>query len=273
VHFHEVGAVDAIVDIVGVCAGLEALGIDQLYASSVPWGEGWVDSMHGKLPVPAPATLQILAAVGAPMRPAPGPGEHVTPTGAALVAQLATFEQPAMKLARVGVGAGTRVTAWPNVARLILGEPVGSSALIQIETNIDDMNPQFYEAISQRLFAAGALDVWLVPVQMKKGRPGTILTVLAAAEREAALADLILRETTTLGLRVQPIHRHEGKREIRTIQTPLGPARVKLKQLGDEVVGVTPEYADVVKLAEASGLEIRRAWDIVYQASQSLLPK
>lgn len=268
VHFHEVGALDAIVDIVGAAAGLHALGIEALYASAVPLGPGWVETAHGRLPLPAPATLELLAEVGAPTRPALGPGELVTPTGAALLAQFARFGQPALRLQRIGYGAGQRDFSWPNVARLWLGEAVDELAptvLVQIETNVDDMNPELYPGVVQRLLAAGALDAWLTPVQMKKGRPGVVLSVLAPADQEAELAALILRETTTLGVRVHAVRRHEAGRELRTVETPYGPVRVKLKRLEGRVWGAAPEYEDCRQRAESHGVPVR----LVYEAAQA----
>lgn len=261
VHFHEVGALDAIVDIVGAAAGLHALGVQQLYASAAPLGSGWVQSAHGQIPVPAPATLELLAAVKAPTRPAPGPGELVTPTGAAILAQYARFEQPEMRLTRVGVGAGQRDPAWPNVARLLLGEPLAAGPMVEISANIDDMNPELYGAVTQRLFAAGARDVWLTPVQMKKGRPGVVLSLLAPASLEATLAGLLLRETTTLGVRVHAVHRHETARELRTVDTRYGPIQVKLKLIDGQVWGAMPEYDDCLRAAEAAGAPVR----VVYE--------
>ncbi|HEY7088921.1 MAG TPA: nickel pincer cofactor biosynthesis protein LarC, partial [Tepidisphaeraceae bacterium] len=238
IHFHEVGALDAIVDIVGSVAGVHELGIEKLYASALPLGHGWIDSAHGKLPLPAPATLELLAAAGAPSRTAPGLGELVTPTGAALVCELAKFEQPAMTLQRIGIGAGGRECEWPNVARLWLGTGSGqaesSNAIVQIETNIDDMNPQLYAPLSERLFKAGALDVWLAPVQMKKNRPGVLLGVLSPGAKQRELADIILRETTTLGVRVHPVQRFEAERELKTIETSFGPVQVKVKRWGGQ---------------------------------------
>ena len=266
VHFHEVGGLDAIVDIVGAAAGLHALGIERLYASAVPLGDGWVNTAHGRLPLPAPATLELLAAVHAPTRPAPGSGELVTPTGAALLTQLATFEQPEMRLLRIGLGAGQHERAWPNVARLWLGEPLADGPMVLLETNIDDMNPQLYAAASEKLFAADARDVWLTPIQMKKNRPGVLLSVLASAALEQTLADIILRETTTLGVRVQPVQRHEAWREIRPIETPYGTVNVKLKRMGDEWLGAMPEYDDCKRLAEAHGVPVR----LVYEAALAI---
>jgi pyridinium-3,5-bisthiocarboxylic acid mononucleotide nickel chelatase len=262
VHFHEVGALDAIIDIVGVCAGLHELGVSHCYASAAPLGEGWVTSAHGRIPVPAPATLNLLAGANAPLRPAPGPGELVTPTGAALLAEFADFRQPAMTLQRVGVGAGQKEFAWPNVARLLLGEATETGSHVQIETNIDDMNPELYEAVSQRLFAAGALDVWLTPIQMKKGRPGVLLSVLAPATHEGALADLILRETTTLGMRVRSVQRYEAHRTFAAVETPYGAVTIKLKWVDDQVVGVKPEYGDCLRLAGEQGVPVRQVYEV-----------
>ena len=265
VHFHEVGALDAIIDIVGVVAGLHELGIDQLYASGVPLGEGWTSSAHGRIPLPAPATLALLAQVGARNRPAPGPGELVTPTGAALLAELATFSQPLISLDRIGLGAGRKEFEWPNVARLWLGESEGTGELVELQTNIDDMNPELYAAVSARLFVAGALDVWMAPIQMKKSRPGVLLTVLSPAQHEQVLADLLLRETTTLGVRCRSVRRYEATREFRRIVTPFGEVSVKLKWVDGAISGAKPEYDECVELADSNNVPTRT----VYEAAQS----
>jgi uncharacterized protein (TIGR00299 family) protein len=303
IHFHEVGALDAIVDIVGVCAGLHELGIERLHASPLPLGHGWANTMHGKIPLPAPATLELLAAANAPTRPAPGPGELVTPTGAALLAELSTFTQPPMRLEKVGLGAGQKQFEWPNVARLWIGQSAavmsemerglgGSSGSEQIhsasairsdlanpldpgsilnevvvlETNIDNMAPELYGAVSDRLFAAGALDVWTTPIGMKKNRPATLLSVLAPVDCEDELATLILRETTTLGVRVHTLRRHVARRALRTVQTVYGEARVKLKWVEGEVVGAAPEYEDCRRLADAAHVPVRLVYDAVHAA-------
>ncbi len=271
VHFHEVGALDAIVDVVGTAAGLHALGITTLYASPVPLSHGWTNSAHGKIPLPAPATLELLAAAGAPTVPGPGPGELVTPTGAALLAQFATFVQPAMKLTRIGTGAGQRDPAWPNVARLWLGENRDASGFVELETNIDDMNPELYAAVSQRLFAAGVRDVWLTPVQMKKGRPGVLLSVLALASLETALADVMLRETTTLGVRVHPVRRHEAGREFRTVQTLYGPITLKLKVLDGEVVAAMPEFDECQRIADQRGVPARAVYEAALASGHEVI--
>lgn len=271
VHFHEVGALDAIVDIVGAAAGLHALGVTTLYASPVPLSHGWTDSAHGRLPLPAPATLELLAAAGAPTVPGPGPGELVTPTGAALLAQFAVFRQPAIRVQKIGYGAGQRDPAWPNAARLWLGAANDDAGYVQIETNIDDMNPQLYAAVSQRLFAAGARDVWLTPVQMKKGRPGVLLSALAPADLEGAMAAVMLRETTTLGVRVHPVRRHEAERELRTVQTGFGPVTVKLKRMEGRVVAAMPEWDDCQRLADQQNAPARNVYEAALASGQALV--
>ena len=278
VHFHEVGALDAIIDVVGVCAGLEALGIGELYASPAPLGEGWTNSAHGRIPLPAPATLAILSGVGAPTRPAPGPGELVTPTGAALVAELATFRQPPMRLQRIGLGAGRKQFAWPNVARLWLGQADTAESLnglveqmVVLETNIDDMNPELYAGVSQALFAAGARDVWLMPIQMKKERPAVQLNVLAPATDEAALVTMLLRETTTLGVRSQPVTRYAAKRTTARVTTAFGDVQVKVKWIGGQAVGAKPEHDECVRLAEAHGIPVRMVYEAAAAAAYTEL--
>jgi len=279
IHFHEVGALDAIADIVGAVAGVHALRLERLYCSPLPLGGGFVNSAHGQIPLPAPATLELLSAAGAPTCPAPGPGELVTPTGAALIAELASFRQPPMVIDRIAMGAGQKNFHWPNVARLWLGRQIdqadaGSAwagPLALLETNIDDMNPQFYSAVSDRLFAAGALDVWLTPIQMKKGRPAVMLSVLVPAQLQAAMADLLLLETTTLGVRVRHLSRYQARREFRTVETPHGPVRVKLKYVNDRLISAAPEYEDCRRLAEQQNLPIRQVHDAAVAAAQGLL--
>jgi uncharacterized protein (TIGR00299 family) protein len=271
IHFHEVGALDSIVDVVGGAIGLDALGIERLYASPLPYGSGTVETAHGPLPLPAPATLELLRQARAPLTPTAAQAELVTPTGAAILAALATFERPDLRIESVGVGAGKRDLPWPNVMRLVVGETGGTAMdataeMVQLETNIDDMNPQFYGHVMERLFAAGARDVFLTPIQMKKNRPGTLLGVIAMRRDEAALAELILRETTTLGLRVQPIRRYEATREFRDLETEYGILRLKLKLLGDKVVQSVPEYDDCVRLADEKGISLAEVYRAVNEA-------
>jgi uncharacterized protein (TIGR00299 family) protein len=272
VHFHEVGAVDAIVDVVGAAAGLEALGITRLHASAVPLGDGWADTQHGRIPLPAPATLEILAGAGAPTRPALGPGEWVTPTGAAILAALATFGQPSLRLERIGIGAGQREAAWPNVARLWIGSEIGGGTLVQLETNIDDMNPQLFAAVAEGAFAAGALDVWFTPVQMKKGRPGVVLSALVPRERQHDVAGVILRESTTLGVRAFALEgRDEARREVREVPTPFGPIRVKVKWVGADAVGAGPEYDDCARAAARCGVPVKSVHEAATAAAHQLV--
>jgi hypothetical protein len=268
VHFHEVGALDSIVDVTGAVLGLEALGIERLYASPLPYGAGTINSDHGLLPLPAPATLEVLRLARAPLRPSPAEVELVTPTGAAILGALATFERPNLTITGTGIGAGKRDLPWPNLMRLIVGETPanGTSEMVQLETNIDDMNPQFYGYLMEKLFAAGARDVFLTPVQMKKNRPGTLLGVIALRRDEAALAELILRETTTLGLRVQQIERYAAQREFRQIPTRFGSLTVKQKILDGQIIQSVPEYDECVRLAKENNVSLTE----IYQAAQQV---
>ncbi len=287
VHFHEVGALDSIIDIVGVCAGLHALGCQALHAGALPLGPGFVATQHGRLPLPAPATLELLARGHAPIRPAPGPGELVTPTGAALVLHFVgeRWQQPPMRLLRVALGAGQKEFEWPNVARLWLGEPVASpptapdpavappvpgeahrAPSVLIESNIDDMNPELYAAVAERLFASGARDVWWMPIQMKKNRPGVKLSVLAPKTAEGRIAEVLLRETTTLGMRVFDVRGHAAERRIETVETPFGLIPIKLKVMEGEVVGAVPEFEPCRLAAEAHHVPTRQ----VYEAAAAI---
>lgn len=252
VHFHEVGAADSIVDIVGAAVGLAFFGVEAVYASSLPLGGGEVSSQHGLLPLPAPATLELLRLAGAPIRPAPGAVELVTPTGAAILAALARFEMPEMRLQRVGIGTGRRELPWPNILRLWLGEPdEPAGAHVEIETNIDDMNPQILGRAMALLFQAGALDVYFTPIYMKKNRPAVKLAVIARRQDETALCDLLLRETSTLGVRITPLQRREAGREMRRVPTAYGEVPVKLKLLDGKVVQAAPEFDACAHLADA----------------------
>jgi uncharacterized protein (TIGR00299 family) protein len=263
VHFHEVGAVDAIVDVVGVVWGLRALGVGRCYASPLPTGGGRVDTRHGTLPVPAPATLALLAEASAPLRPLAAEAELVTPTGAALLAELATFEQPTMRLRRVGTGYGSRTLAWPNLLRLWLGDAVAPAAnleqVVLVEANLDDMTAEQLGFAMERLFAAGALDVAFSPLQMKKNRPGTLLTAIASPERAAEIAEAMLRETSTLGVRLLPAGRLVAARHSETVQTAYGPIRVKVKRLGERRIPA-PEYEDCADAARAHGAPLAEVY-------------
>lgn len=275
VHFHEVGAVDAIVDIVGTVAGLRLLAVDQCYASPLPAGSGAVRSAHGQLPVPAPATLELLARARAPLRPNDGErGELVTPTGAALLTALARFERPALSLESVGYGAGGRnPPEAPNVLRLWLGQEQTASGrqLLQIETNIDDMQPEFYSYVQELLFAAGALDVWLTPVQMKKNRPAVVLSALCRSDAEDGIVDVLFRETSTLGMRVHEVRRHEADRVSYRFSSSLGEADIKVKLLPGEPPRVAPEFESCRDLALTSGRPLAEVYQMLQQEGAAWL--
>lgn len=290
VTFHEVGAVDSIVDITGVCLGLHLLDISALYCSPLPLTSGRVRSAHGALPVPSPATLELLRDSGATWEPVPTTGELVTPTGAAVLATLARFEQPAMTITRIGYGFGSRALPWANCLRLVLGEaprekrphdmerpqdaPTGvgdfqHDEVVVIESNIDDMSGEALGWLIERLLAAGALDVSFAPLQMKKQRPGVLLSVIARLAEADALAALILRESTTLGVRMRRSTRLIAGRREETVETPLGPCRVKLKLEGERVLAASPEYEDCRALAERSGLPLSEVMARVTAAARA----
>jgi uncharacterized protein (TIGR00299 family) protein len=264
VHFHEVGAIDSIVDIAGTVIGLRLLEVERVYCAPLVTGRGEVRSEHGLLPVPAPGTLRLLERAGAPIassRDEP-PFEALTPTAAAILTTLATFGRPAMRLLRTGYGAGTRDDpARPNMLRLWLGEAadqpaVGPSRLLLFECNIDDMNPELYDWAREQLVVAGAVDVWFTAIQMKKNRPGTLLSALAPPTCEGAVANVFLRETSTLGVRVREVWRHEAERRSFTFASSLGEARAKARILPDGGVAAAPEYESCRALAEANGLPL-----------------
>jgi uncharacterized protein (TIGR00299 family) protein len=266
VVLHELGSLDTLVDVVGAMAGLRLLGVERLFASRLPVGRGEVQGAHGTLPLPAPATLELLAAANAPISDADEPGELVTPTGAAIVTTLAIFNRPAMTLQQVGYGAGSRDRSnRPNVLRLWLGEalPEAGGAVLLIETNIDDMSAELLGFVQERLFAAGAADVWFTPIQMKKNRPATKLSLLCGIEREEGLTRVLLEETSTLGVRVQDVRRHEAQRETFEFPSSLGPAAVKVKRLPGRKPLVSPEYEACRRLALAREMPLAEVYRIV----------
>ncbi|NMC86457.1 MAG: nickel pincer cofactor biosynthesis protein LarC [Anaerolineaceae bacterium] len=257
VHFHEVGAVDSILDMVGAAVALDYFGVERVYSTPVPLGTGSVETQHGLMPLPAPATLALLNAAHAKVTPSPAQKELVTPTGAAILATLATFAQPDMTLTHTGLGAGKHDLPWPNVLRLMLGEQANPQTdYVEINTNIDDMNPQFYAPVMQHLFDAGALDVTLTPIQMKKNRPGVQVCVIARQETEEALSQILLRETSTLGVRVSQIWRHEAVREMRGLETRWGTLPIKVKRLDGRIIQATPEFDDCLRVAQAHQLPV-----------------
>ena len=266
IHFHEVGAVDTIVDIVGAIVGFSDLKIEEVHSSALPWSRGSIKTEHGILPVPPPAVALLLRDV--PVIGVDIEGETVTPTGATLARTITKQfgAMPAMKIARVGYGAGQR--DWPdrpNVLRLTIGDSndgpgLHVEQLIVLSCNIDDMNPQWYEPLMRLLNEAGALDVWLTPVQMKKNRPGTTIKILSQPNDVEALRTLLLRHTSTLGVRETPVTRHSLPREIDTVQTQYGPVRVKVATMPDGSRKASPEHDDCAARAAENGVAINLVW-------------
>lgn len=266
VELHEVGAVDAIVDVAAAVVGLRLLRVDEVYVSPLPLGRGQVKGRHGLLPVPAPATLELIARAGAPIAEGEGPaGELLTPTGTAILTTLGQFRRPAMRVQQTGSGAGGRdPEGRPNILRVWLGEAdVPLRRMRVIETNIDDMTPELLAYTQERLFAAGAADVWFTPIQMKKNRPGVMLSVIATEALESALAGILLRETSTLGVRVREVGRYEAQREVFEFESSLGPAAVKVKRLTGEAPTVSPEFEICRRIAEARSLTLAEVYRIV----------
>jgi pyridinium-3,5-bisthiocarboxylic acid mononucleotide nickel chelatase len=261
VHLHEVGAVDSIIDIVGTVFAMEWVGADRVVCSPLNVGGGTVQSAHGLLPVPAPATVTLLG--DAPIYSGAVQKELVTPTGALIATTYASSFGPIPQMAveRVGYGAGERDNpTTPNVLRVLVGrasdQPAGDRVVV-IECEIDDMNPQLFGVAMDRLYAAGALEVFYVPVQMKKNRPGTLLTVIAPPERRQALAEIIFRETTTIGVRHYDVERECLQREIISVDTPIGSVRFKIASRDGRVFNAVPEFEDCAKLAAAQSLSVK----------------
>lgn len=268
VHFHELGAADTILDVVGVAFGVEKLAIAKAFTSPIPQGWGMISGAHGRLPNPAPAAVELLK--GLPVYGTDLPGELVTPTGAAIlrVMEAAGDLCPPMKLQQVGYGAGTReLPDHPNLLRLFLGEPLAARPGVQErvlvgETHIDDMNPELYEPLMAKLFAAGALDVALAPIQMKKNRPGVRLTFIGPPAARENLLENLFSHSTTLGVRLMEVERVAARRWHETIDTPYGPLRVKVMEYAGRRRRL-PEYEDCRRLAEEHGLPLVEVYRLI----------
>jgi pyridinium-3,5-bisthiocarboxylic acid mononucleotide nickel chelatase len=263
VHFHELGSVDTLVDICGAFVLLDELHVERVSASPLPFARGLTRAAHGVLPLPAPATIGLLE--GAPLVGVDTEAELVTPTGAAIasVAVDAWGPLPPLVLERVGYGAGTKDFAdRPNVVRVVLGSAAGPSSgeVVLLETNLDDLSPELVPDAVERCFDAGALDVWTTPVQMKKGRPGVVLSALARPGDEAAVARALLTETSALGVRVSRLARYELERDEREVEVAGGVVRVKLGLLDGRIVNVAPEHDDCAAVARASGRSVKSVW-------------
>jgi len=269
VHLHEVGAVDALVDVVGAVLGLWTLGVQRVYASPVHVGWGTVECAHGTLPVPAPATLELLR--GVPIYGRDIDAELVTPTGAAILTTLAEGfgTAPQMQVEQIGYGAGSRDLPLPNLLRISIGTTTGEwteyegDVVTVVETNIDDMNPQWYEHVMEQLFDAGALDVFLIPIQMKRNRPGVQLSVIVAEEHVTKVLAVVFAETTTLGVRLHPVRRWKLERERVVVKTRYGPIGLKVARCGGRVVNVAPEYRECRRIAQERHVPLKE----VYQAA------
>ena len=261
VHLHEVGALDSIVDIVGAVHGFEWLAADRIVCSPLNVGSGMVRCAHGRFPVPAPATARLLT--GVPIYAGEVALEMVTPTGALLVTEYAESfgPLPPMRVSATGYGAGDRdIAGYPNVLRAMVGEadaPSVDERIVVLECEIDDMNPQLFGPLMDGLQRVGALDVFYAPVQMKKNRPGTLVTVVAAPERREALTALLFAETTTIGVRYHEMLRDRLEREVKTIQTPAGPIRVKIASRAGRVLNASPEFDDCARAAAERGIPIK----------------
>jgi uncharacterized protein (TIGR00299 family) protein len=273
VHLHELGGLDTIIDVVGVFLGMEILKIDRVFASPLPLGSGYIQSAHGTIPLPAPATLALLE--GVPIVGSEFKQELVTPTGAALLTSLVQEFGiiPPMRLLKTGYGAGKRDLPIPNVLRLLLGEgveplapdfPFQQEKLVCLECNIDNMNPEIYSYLSECLFNSGALDVSLIPIYMKKNRPGTLVNVLCSEESAEKLLDILFTETTTLGARKYTVDRYSVERHITQVTTPYGVVNVKFSKKGDTSWNYTPEYEDCRRLASQHHIPIMK----IYRAAE-----
>jgi len=268
VTFHEVGAVDSIVDIAGTALALSMLGIERVFASAIPTGLGMTKTEHGVMPIPGPAVVELLR--GAPMYSKGVAAELTTPTGAAILAATVEGfgELPPMRIESIGYGAGTHRLDFPNLLRILVGaaesatEPrANASEQLVLETNVDDLNPELYEYVLERVFAAGAQDAWLVPIVMKKGRPAVTIRVLCAPDREAEMRQIMFRETGTLGIRSASVSKTTLDRDTLKVETTHGAVAVKIGVLDGHVVTVAPEYEDCVRIAREAGVPAKDVFE------------
>ena len=275
VHFHEISALDSIVDVVGSVVGLKKLGVEAVYVSKIHVGTGFVECRHGTLPVPAPATLDLLK--GIPIYSKGIESELATPTGVAILKNVAKGfgAMPEMTVERIGYGAGSRELEIPNLLRICIGETcqnkyAGDEVLL-LETNIDDMNPEFFGHVSERLLAQGALDVFMAPIYMKKSRPATLLSVLTAREKLDGILSTVFSETTTLGVRIHSVERRVLGRETISVRTTLGDVRVKVGRIGGEVKTIAPEYEDCREIAASRGIPLKDVYEAAKAACREAL--
>jgi hypothetical protein len=272
VTFHEIGAVDSVVDIAGTALAITMLGVDRSFASPVPTGMGMMRSEHGAMPIPAPAVVELLR--GAPLFSKGVPVELTTPTGAAILATVAEGygDLPPMHIEAVGYGAGERTLEFPNVLRVLIGEAADAgvdsasdagreSHEVVLETNVDDLNPELYAYVLERLFEEGAQDAWLTPILMKKGRPAVAVSVLCSGQQQDAMREVLYRETGTLGVRASLVAKRMLERTVLDVTTSWGPIRVKVGFLDGRAVTISPEYEDCARAARSSGVAVRKIYE------------
>ena len=275
VHLHELGGVDTIVDVVGVLSGIAALDIKRVFSSPLPMARGFINGAHGRIPLPAPATIALLKDV--PITGSEIEAELVTPTGAVLLTSLAeNFGPiPKMSIQTIGYGAGDMDLPIPNVLRLFIGEEsefknIITENLVLLESNIDDQNPEIYDYVMAKLFDTGALDVYLTAIQMKKNRPATTIHVLCSPTKSQIMEDILFAETSTLGIRKQAITRHSLPREFQNVKTKYGDVKIKISKLENGHRNVAPEYEDCRRLAESNNIPIK---EIYFEAENSARKK
>ena len=276
IHFHEIGGLDSVVDIAGAVWGVRQLGLERIYVSRVNVGTGFVKCEHGTLPVPSPAALSLMR--GKPIYSSGVEKELLTPTGAALLSTLGSEfgTLPPMKVERIGYGAGRSDLPHPNLLRVMIGTveaAAGVERVMVVETNIDDMNPQFYDYVMERLLALEVMDVFVTPILMKKNRPATLLTVICPAEKLASVTRFLLKETTTLGMRWHEEERARADREIITLQTKYGCVRFKLARWEGRLVNLSPEYEDCKKLATRTGIPLKDIFEEAKKAARTVWEK
>lgn len=284
VHFHEVGGLDAIADICGAAIALDLLGVDRLMCGPLAVGSGFVRTSHGVLPVPAPATAHLIALANAPIRTASPiqidtPAELLTPTGAAILTTLASFDLVDYRPSRLGHGFGSRSMPWPNALRVWLCEtgeaPGGWEAYpdgeLQMETNLDDMNPQDVEILSERLFAAGALDVWVTPIQMKKSRPAFTVSALLPISKQDELTRVLIEQSSTLGVRAWPVERTKAIRRFESLTTRWGDVSVKLRGWHGRVIDAAPEYDDCARIARDHDIPVRTVRNEAHRLAEAFI--
>lgn len=277
IHFHEVGAMDAIIDVVGAAVGLAAMGIEQVYCSALHVGSGTVECAHGTLPVPAPATAELVK--GRPVYSTGVKGELLTPTGAAILTTIAVEfgPMPSIAVEAIGYGAGVSDPAIPNLLRVVVGQcqtEVSGYLLERVavaETNIDDMNPQIYDYLIGKALEMGALDIFLFPVQMKKNRPGTQIKVICPLEMIGAISDFLIRETTTIGLRWRVENRIKAERSVKEFETRFGPMKFKVAQVGERIMNMAPEYDDCKRVALEKNVPLKQVMEVARAAATALV--